>query len=60
MKIQNQKHGNLSEADRLELAGLLAKAGYLVRIGKEKLPGKPTAKFIHYVEFWGDERMVQG
>ncbi|MBQ6908387.1 MAG: resolvase [Clostridia bacterium] len=49
MKIYSLKNGSLNEADRLELARLLIKAGYTVRIGKEKAPGKTTN--ITFVEF---------
>ena len=51
MKITEQKFAKLNEQDRLQLAALLIKAGYTVRITKEKLPGK-TANII-CTEFWG-------
>lgn len=47
MRIYPQKAGALNEADRLELARLLIKAGYTVRIGSEK----PKGTNIYYVEF---------
>ena len=50
MKIQNQKHGTLSEADLLELAALLVKAGYTVKKAKERPHGKETGAYIHYIE----------
>ena len=49
MKIYSLKNGSLNESDRLELARLLIKAGYTVRIGKEKAPNKNTN--VIYVEF---------
>lgn len=49
MKIYPQKNGSLNEADRLELARLLVKAGYTVRIGKAKAPNKNTN--IIFIEF---------
>ena len=49
MKIYSLKNGSLNEADRLELSRLLIKAGYTVRIGKEKVPGKYTN--VIFVEF---------
>ena len=51
MKIQEQKHGALSESDRLELARLLLKAGYTVRIGRDRPPGKSTGAWVWYVQF---------
>ena len=40
MKIFNQKNGKLTDADRLQLATLLLKAGYPARIYKEIQNGK--------------------
>lgn len=42
MKIVQQKGFTLTEADRLDLVRVLAKAGYSVRIVKEKVAGKTT------------------
>ena len=51
MKIYEQKDGQLNKDDRLELAKLLVKAGYTVRIGKEKPKGKSTnIQFVEYME----------
>lgn len=49
MIIKDQKNGNLNETDRLELARLLVKAGYTVRVGKDKVPGKN--RNIYFVEY---------
>lgn len=49
MKIYSLKNGSLNEADRLEIAKLLIKAGYTVRIGSETPQGSKTKK--HFVEF---------
>lgn len=49
MKIYSVKPNSLNEADRLELARLLVKAGYTVRIGSEKQPGKSAS--VHFVEY---------
>lgn len=49
MRIYPQKGGTLNEADRLELAKLLIKAGYRVNLGKEKQSGSNI--YTHYVEF---------
>lgn len=42
MKIYAQPNGKLTEADRMQLATLLVKAGYTVKIGKETIGGKPV------------------
>ena len=49
MKIYSVKQNGLNDADRLELARLLIKAGYTVRVGSEKPPGKTTN--VYFVEF---------
>ena len=54
MIIKNQKNGSLSEVDRLELARILVKAGYMVRIGKMRPPGKSSGQMMHFVEYWDD------
>lgn len=51
-RIQNQKGNALNENDRLELARLLIKAGYSVRMGREKPQGKQNAAYINFVEYW--------
>lgn len=56
MKIQNSKSGSLNEADRLELARLLLKAGYVVRVGREKPTGKTV--YVHFVEYVDGEKEV--
>jgi hypothetical protein len=52
-KITDQKDGQLNSDDRLEIARLLIKAGYTVRIGKDKIPGKN--RNIHFIEYKEDE-----
>ena len=49
MKIKALKTGSLNEQDRLAIATLLIKAGYTVRLGKEK-SGPNGNKYEHYVE----------
>ncbi len=52
-RITNQKkNGILSEGDRYRLGELLLRAGYAVKIGKEKPADKPNAPYTHYVEYW--------
>ena len=53
-KIYQQKIGKMNEEDRLQLASLLVKAGYTVRIGKENIEGKTTTRY--YIAFKGDEQ----
>jgi len=48
-KIENLKSGGLNEADRLEIGMLLLKAGYTVKLGKEKPANSKT--FNHFVEY---------
>lgn len=49
MRIYQQKAGDLTQADMLELLKLLGKAGYVVRIGKERQTPKST--WVRFVEF---------
>lgn len=53
-KIMGQKSGSWNESDRLQLATLLIKAGYKVRIGKEKTTGKTSIIFVEYEEQEGE------
>ncbi len=53
MKITPQKGFSLNEADRLQLITLLAKAGYSVRVFKEKETGKTAV--TSGIEFWTGE-----
>ncbi|MEG2098061.1 MAG: resolvase [Pseudoflavonifractor sp.] len=48
MKIYAEKGHSLTEAERLELGRLLLKAGYLVRMGREK----QGSTICHYIEFF--------
>jgi len=44
-----------NEEDRLQLIGILAKAGYAVRIGRQPVPGtedKKSAQMEYTVEYW--------
>lgn len=51
MRIHPQKNGSLTESERLDIARLLVKAGYTVRIGKEKPANKPNGAYVFYIEF---------
>jgi len=51
MKVANQKHGTLTEADFLALAAILVKAGYTVRRGRARPEGNPKAAQKPYVEY---------
>ena len=52
MKISEQKNGKLNAEDRLEIAKLLIKAGYTVRVGPEKPPSKRS--YVYFVEYTED------
>lgn len=52
MRIYSLKSGALNENERLDIARLLIKAGYTVRVGKEKANGKAAN---YYVEFMDGE-----
>lgn len=54
MKIYSLKQNSLNENDRLALGNLLLKAGYCVKIDREKPPGKNGGAYNYYVEFWDD------
>ena len=47
------KNNALNENDRLQLATLLIKAGYSVRLGREKKAN--SSANIYYVEYWESE-----
>ena len=51
MKILPQKGRTLTQTEMLELAGLLIKAGYTVRLGKAKV----GEKYVQAVEFTGPD-----
>lgn len=46
----NNLLGKVNDEDRQQMVSLLAKAGYAVRIGKERPGGKGQTKY--FVEFW--------
>lgn len=50
MRIHDQRFGRLTEQERIEIARLLIKAGYTVRLGKVK----DGSKTVAYVEAVGD------
>lgn len=51
MKILPQKGRTLTQTEMLELAGLLIKAGYTVRLGKAKV----GEKYVQAVEYTGPD-----
>lgn len=51
-RIQSQKLGSCNEQDRLDIARLLIKAGYSVRIGREKPEGKKNGAYVYFIEYW--------
>ena len=54
MKIYAQKNCTLTQAELYELAGLLIKAGYTVRIGRAKV-GDKLVKAVEYTGAEGKE-----
>lgn len=52
-RIYSVKTNTLNDQDRLDIARLLIKAGYAVRIGKEKKDAtKKNAACIKFIEYW--------
>lgn len=56
-RIYSLRKGSVqwNEEDRLQLIGLLAKAGYSVRIGRSAVRGKENkqnAQMEYFVEYW--------
>lgn len=49
-RIYSAKNNSLNEQDRLSLASLLVKAGYTVRLGREK-QGKSNT-YSYFIEYW--------
>lgn len=49
-RICTQKTSSLNENERLELARLLIKAGYAVKIKREKKDGRNTVNYV--IEYW--------
>ncbi|HIW86026.1 MAG TPA: resolvase [Candidatus Eubacterium faecipullorum] len=49
-RIENTARQELNDEDRLELCRLLIKAGYTVRLVKEKPEGKN--RYEKYIEYW--------
>ena len=45
----------LNEEDRLQIARLLIKAGYSVRIGYQVIPGNAKGKKEYVIEYWEEE-----
>lgn len=54
-RIYTQKQGALNDNDRQAMAALLIKAGYTVRIGKERPAGKTSGAYIYFVEYWEEQ-----
>ena len=52
-RIYAQKGSQMNESDRLAMCTLLIKAGYTVRLGKEKQQGKNT--YDRFIEYWEDK-----
>lgn len=52
-RIYSIKNNALNENDRLQLATFLIKAGYSVRIGREKKAN--SSANVYFVEYWEEE-----
>lgn len=52
-RITSVGAGSLNTDDRVALAQLLFKAGYTVRLGKDKVPGKNST--YYFVEYWEED-----
>ena len=50
-RITAPKNNGINEAERLELARLLIKAGYCVKVGSEERNGRK----IFYIEYWEEK-----
>jgi len=53
-RIYTMNGAKVNDNDRLELANMLVKFGYCVKIGKERPQGKTTGAFTYYVEYWSE------
>lgn len=51
-RIIPPKHNGLNEAERLEIARLLIKAGYTVRVGSETKNGRT----VYFIEYWEEAK----
>ena len=47
--------GALAAPDRLALCGMLVKAGYTVRCGRESTGTSGRKKYVYFVEFWEEK-----
>jgi hypothetical protein len=50
-RITAPRNNGLNEAERLELARLLIKAGYCAKLGNEDRNGRK----IYYIEYWEEK-----
>lgn len=51
-KIYSLRQGVLNNDERAAIAYLLVKAGYTVRMGKERPKGKTSGAYIYFIEYW--------
>lgn len=56
--IRNIRGGTvgLKEEDRIEIASLLIKAGYMVKIGYQEIPNDKKGKKEYIIEYYEDEK----
>lgn len=53
-RIYSVKQGSLNESERLEIARLLIKAGYTVKLDREKR-NQNSRTYTYFIEFWEDK-----
>lgn len=53
-RIYSVKQGSLNESERLEIARLLIKAGYTVKLDREKR-NQNSSTYTYFIEFWEDK-----
>lgn len=53
-RIYSVKQGSLNESERLEIARLLIKAGYTVKLDREKR-NQNSNTYTYFIEFWEDK-----
>ena len=53
-RLYAQNGNKWSEEDRNEIAKLLVKLGYCVKIGRERPQGKSQGTYIYFVEYWNE------
>lgn len=53
-RIYCVKQGSLNESERLDIARLLIKAGYAVKLDREK-KSPQNSTYTYFIEYWEDK-----